>query len=95
MRRCFIKEFNCNLIIHACIQNRRTWFEAELGSRRRSEPGVFGSLSRSRLKKKTGAGAAWRKKSGAGAGAAKKLPAPQPCEKINPKEIVHTLVTLF
>ena len=32
------------------------------------EPGVFGSLEPEPLKKKRGAGAAWKKKSGAGAG---------------------------
>ena len=41
-----------------------------LGSRSRSEPGVFGSLEPEPLEKKTGAGAAWKK---SGAGAAKKF----------------------
>ena len=43
--------------------------DAGLGSRSRSEPGVFGSLEPEPLEKKrvAGAGAAWKKKSGGGA----------------------------
>ena len=48
---------------------------AELGSRSRSEPVVFGSLELEPTEKKTGAGAAPKKKPGAGA--AKNIPAPK------------------
>ena len=50
--------------------------EAGLGSRSRSEPGVFGSLEPEPLEKKPRAGAAWEKNQEPEP--EKNLPAPQP-----------------